>query len=96
MPTSENPSVTDALDYSRSVMMWDAPYNPNDDRKPGHMPWGNSARIQFDARCELSNSRLGEAGGIFPHHAVSNRVDVPLRHLISDPELRILRRLVQK
>lgn len=60
MPTSENPSVTDALDYSRSFMMWDAPYNPNDDRKPGHMPWGNSARIQFDARCELSNSRLGE------------------------------------
>ena len=60
MPTTEKTAITDALDYSRSFMMWDAPYNPNDHRKPGHMPWGNSARIQFDARCELTNDRTGE------------------------------------
>ena len=52
--------INDALDYSRSFMMWDAPPKPNDHRKPGHMPWGNSARIQFDARCELANSKTGE------------------------------------
>lgn len=60
MPTQEKLKITDALDYSRSFMMWDAAPNPNDHRKPGHMPWGNSARIQLDARCELSNSRTGE------------------------------------
>lgn len=52
--------IKDICDFSRSFMTWDAPPNPNDHRKPGHMPWGNSARIQLDARCEFSNSRLGE------------------------------------
>ena len=57
--------IKDALDYSRSFMMWDAPPNPNDHRKPGHKPWGNSARIQFDARCELTDDKTGESEEYF-------------------------------
>lgn len=34
-------------------MTWDIDANPNDTRKPGHMPWGNAARILIDARCTL-------------------------------------------
>ena len=57
--------ITDACDYSRSFMTWNAPYNPNDHRKPGHMPWGNSARIQLDARCELADSKTGDREEFF-------------------------------
>ncbi len=39
-------------DFANSYIRWVVPPRP-DDRKPGHMPWGNSARIQLDARCEV-------------------------------------------
>ena len=56
---------SDVCDFSRSFMAWDAPYNANDRRKPGHMPWGNSARIQLDARCELTDGKTGETEEFF-------------------------------
>ena len=37
-------------DFANSYIMWTVPPNPSDNRQPGHMPWGNSARIQLDAR----------------------------------------------
>src|SRR5919198_77724 len=50
----------DALDFSRSFMTWWAPPNLNDKRLPGHMPWGNGARIAFDARCEVIDDATGK------------------------------------
>ena len=55
----------DACDFSNSYLFWESQYNPDDKRKPGHMPWGNSARIQFDARCEWVNERTGETDEFF-------------------------------
>lgn len=34
-------------------MTWSANHNFADTRKPGHMPWGNAARIAIDARCTI-------------------------------------------
>lgn len=48
-----------ATDFSNSYITWSVPYNPNDKRVPGHKPWGNSARIQIDARCELIDEKSG-------------------------------------
>ena len=47
METAQNDSldIKDALDYSRSFMMWDAPPNPNDHRKPGHISRGATALV---------------------------------------------------
>ena len=55
----------DACDFSNSYMFWESQYNPEDKRKPGHMPWGNSARIQLNARCEWVNERTGEEDEFF-------------------------------
>ena len=44
-------------DFSNSYMTWNAPADLNDKRKPGHMPWGNSARILIDARCTIIDEK---------------------------------------
>jgi hypothetical protein len=36
-------------------MTWGVSANPNDTRQPGHMPWGNEARILIEARCDMSD-----------------------------------------
>jgi hypothetical protein len=46
-------NTVEMTDFSNSYISWDAPYDPSDRRVPGHMPWGNSARILVDARCTL-------------------------------------------
>ena len=51
-------------DFANSYMRWVVPPHP-DDRKPGHMPWGNSARIQLDARCEIVDRTTGASEEFF-------------------------------
>ena len=55
----------DACNYSESYLLWESQYNPMDKRKPGHMPWGNSARIQLDARCQWVDEKTGEEDEFF-------------------------------
>lgn len=43
----------ETTDFNTSFMTWSAPHNFADTRKPGHMPWGNAARIMIDARCTI-------------------------------------------
>lgn len=51
-------SVTD---FSQSYVRWSIPPDPGDTRQPGHMPWGNSVRIQIDATCTISSQLSGES-----------------------------------
>jgi hypothetical protein len=51
--------------FERSYVTWHAPHNPNDKRVPGHKPWGNSARILFDARCVLTEVTTGQSEEFF-------------------------------
>ena len=53
------------MDYGKSYLLWSVPYNPRDERVPGHKPWGNSARILFDARCVLTDEGSGETDEFF-------------------------------
>jgi hypothetical protein len=46
-------------DFGNSYMTWSVPHDPSDQRQPGHMPWGNSARILLDARCTITNTATG-------------------------------------
>jgi hypothetical protein len=46
-------------DFGNSYMTWSVPHDPSDQRKPGHKPWGNSARILLDARCTIINTASG-------------------------------------
>jgi hypothetical protein len=46
----------ETTDFNNSYMTWSAPHNAADTRKPGHMPWGNAARIMIDARCTILDS----------------------------------------
>jgi hypothetical protein len=46
----------ETTDFGNSYMTWSAPHNFADTRKPGHMPWGNAARIMIDARCNILDS----------------------------------------
>jgi hypothetical protein len=41
-------------DFGNSYMTWIVDPDLNDKRVPGHMPWGNSARILIDARCSVT------------------------------------------
>ncbi len=41
-------------DFSRSFVRWSLLADLSDTRSPGHMPWGNSVRLQIDARCRIS------------------------------------------
>src|SRR6188472_4313741 len=55
--------TVEITDFANSYMTWNAPADLNDKRKPGHMPWGNSARILIDARCTIideKNERVEE------------------------------------
>jgi hypothetical protein len=47
-------------DFTRSYIRWDNGPVRNDDRKPGHMPWGNRVRIKLDARCTLNDESTGK------------------------------------
>jgi hypothetical protein len=47
------------LDYDKSYMTWGVSSDPDDTRKPGHMPWGNEARIMIEARCEMFQEASG-------------------------------------
>jgi len=51
----------DICDFGNSYLFWTGKFNPNDDRKPGHMPWNNTIRIQMDSRCQLVNEKTGES-----------------------------------
>lgn len=55
----------DATDFSRSYMYWTVPPNPNDTRKPGHMGWGNSVRINLEARLEVTDESTGQSDEFF-------------------------------
>ncbi|CAN5487716.1 hypothetical protein BH09CHL1_BH09CHL1_32260 [soil metagenome] len=46
-------------DFGNSYMSWSIEADLNDKRVPGHMPWGNSARILIDARCTLFDDANG-------------------------------------
>ncbi len=52
-------------DYGDSYIRWTGEFNPADPRKPGHMPWGNTVRIQLDSRCDLIDERTGETEEFF-------------------------------
>lgn len=41
-------------DFGNSYMTWIVDADLTDTRKPGHMPWGNSARILIDARAAIT------------------------------------------
>lgn len=43
-------------DFGNSYMTWIVDSDLTDTRKPGHMPWGNSARILIDARASVTKS----------------------------------------
>lgn len=46
----------ETTDFNNSYMTWSADPDLADTRKPGHMPWGNAARILIDARCTIVDS----------------------------------------
>ena len=46
------PQITD---YGNSYVTWTSKSNPNDTRKPGHMPWDNTVRILLDSRCWIAD-----------------------------------------
>lgn len=52
-------------DFGRSFVTWSIPYDPDDRRKPGHMPWGNSARILIDARCTIFDETDGRTEELY-------------------------------
>jgi hypothetical protein len=47
--------MLETTDFNNSYMTWSASHNFADTRKPGHMPWGNAARIMIDARCTITD-----------------------------------------
>lgn len=49
------------VDFGRSYVSWVLPPDPTDKRKPGHMPWGNSVRIQIDAICSIEEKTTGQS-----------------------------------
>jgi hypothetical protein len=57
--------MDDVLDFARSYVLWTRVHNPTDRRTPGHQPWGNSARILFDARCTVTDAGAGEQDVFF-------------------------------
>jgi hypothetical protein len=57
--------AVEMTDFSRSYVTWSIPPDPNDHRKPGHMPWGNSARILIDARCTIHDDAAGTSDSFF-------------------------------
>lgn len=52
-------------DFYRSYMRWAVEPNPNDTRKPGHMPWRNAVRILVDARCTIHNEQNGTTEEVY-------------------------------
>ena len=52
-------------DYGNSYIRWTGEFNRSDARKPGHMPWGNTVRIQVDSRCDLIDDATGETEEFF-------------------------------
>ena len=46
------PQITD---YGNSYVTWTSKSDPNDTRKPGHMPWDNTVRILLDSRCWIAD-----------------------------------------
>ncbi|MBM4437446.1 MAG: hypothetical protein FJ029_09470, partial [Actinobacteria bacterium] len=51
----------DVLDYGRSYLGWDAPIRPAPPDDPGARAWGNSVRIQLDARTRIIDERTGRS-----------------------------------
>jgi hypothetical protein len=47
-------------DFTRSYIRWNNGPVRNDNRKPGHMPWGNRVRIELDARCTIIDETAGK------------------------------------
>jgi hypothetical protein len=47
------PRITD---YGNSYVTWTDKINPDDTRKPGHMPWANTIRILLDSRCWITDA----------------------------------------
>lgn len=54
-----------ATDFANSYMTWTVLPDPTDNRKPGHKPWGNSARILLDARCTITDEQSGQSDEFF-------------------------------
>ena len=55
----------DVLDFTNSYQFWDISSDPDDRRKPGHMPWGNSVRIDIEARTVLTDGETSESDEFF-------------------------------
>lgn len=53
------------MDFANSYIAWSVPHNPKDTRKPGHKPWGNSARILLEARCLVAEEASGRSDEFF-------------------------------
>ncbi|CAN5696148.1 hypothetical protein BH23CHL5_BH23CHL5_28520 [soil metagenome] len=47
-------------DFARSYVRWSIPPDFEDQRKPGHLPWGNTVRIQVDACCSVIEHASGQ------------------------------------
>ena len=61
----ESRSAMGVCDFSNSYMTWVVEPNLQDQRKPGHMQYRNSARIQLDARCEIVDEKVGASEVFF-------------------------------
>ncbi len=46
-------------DFAKSYVRWSIPPDLADQRKPGHLPWGNTVRIEIDARCTVIDHTIG-------------------------------------
>ncbi|MBM3934388.1 MAG: hypothetical protein FJ319_08825 [SAR202 cluster bacterium] len=53
-------TAVNICDFPNSYVLWRGGAPINDKRKPGHMPWENSVRVQMDARCEITNEKTGK------------------------------------
>src|SRR4051812_35370472 len=71
--------------FDQSYVTWNARYNPNDKRVPGHKPWGNSARILFEARCILTEDATGKSEEFFLGAACRTEWMYQERNMIQNP-----------
>ena len=46
-------------DYGNSYLVWTSRQNPDDDRKPGHVPYENTVRILLDSQCWVTDEETG-------------------------------------
>jgi len=72
-------------DFNRSYVRWTIAADPTDTRQPGHMPWGNSVRIQIDALCTITDQSTGESENFYLIAPCRKEWMYRDRELIMDP-----------